>query len=151
MDSSRRIFTSLPRVTKISYFNSKHLWLQDTPKFTFQESVQGQVNRSAHSASLSSQSFHKETYISNDTLLLHNGKGLLLTLDIYTVTQTNPIMLPFHHPTFSSNYDSTLCSTASLWHRQSQQSLNTLTPFYFSFSLTTCFGPYGPCPGEIYN
>jgi hypothetical protein len=25
------------------------------------------------------------------------------------------------------------------------------SPFLFSFSLTTCFGPYGPSSGEIYN
>jgi hypothetical protein len=25
------------------------------------------------------------------------------------------------------------------------------SPFYFSFLLTTCFGPYGPSSGEIYN
>jgi hypothetical protein len=25
------------------------------------------------------------------------------------------------------------------------------SPFYFLFSLTTCFGPYGPSSGEIYN
>jgi hypothetical protein len=41
--------------------------------------------------------------------------------------------------------------TDSLWRHQSQQSFNTLTPFYFPFSLTTCFGPYGPSSGEIYN
>jgi hypothetical protein len=41
--------------------------------------------------------------------------------------------------------------TGSLWYRQSQQSFNMLTPFYFPFSLTTCFGPYGPSSGEIYN
>jgi hypothetical protein len=39
----------------------------------------------------------------------------------------------------------------SLWRCQSQQSFNTLTPFYFPFSLTTCFGPHGPSSGEIYN
>jgi hypothetical protein len=40
--------------------------------------------------------------------------------------------------------------TGSLWLHQSQQSFNTLTRFYFP-SLTTCFGPYGPSSGEIYN
>jgi hypothetical protein len=39
--------------------------------------------------------------------------------------------------------------TGSLWHRRSQQSFNTLTLFYFPFSLTTCFGPYGPSSGDI--
>jgi hypothetical protein len=45
--------------------------------------------------------------------------------------------------------DEWMCPTGSLWRRQSQQSFNTLTPFYFPFSLTTCFGPYGPSSGEI--
>jgi hypothetical protein len=51
-----------------------------------------------------------------------------------------------------------LSPTDSLWRRQSQQScrqsqqsFNTLTRFYFTFSLTTCLGPYGPSSGEIYN
>jgi hypothetical protein len=36
----------------------------------------------------------------------------------------------------------------SLWFRQSQQSFNTSTRFYFP-SLATCFNPYGPSSGEI--
>jgi hypothetical protein len=30
-------------------------------------------------------------------------------------------------------------------------SIRQLPLFYFSFLLTTCFGPYGPSSGEIYN
>jgi hypothetical protein len=30
-------------------------------------------------------------------------------------------------------------------------SIRQLHLFLFSFSLTTCFGPYGPSSGEIYN
>jgi hypothetical protein len=30
-------------------------------------------------------------------------------------------------------------------------SIRQLSLFYFSFLLTTCFGPYGPSSGEIYN
>jgi hypothetical protein len=41
--------------------------------------------------------------------------------------------------------------TGSLWRRRWQQSFNMLTPFYFPFSLTACFGSYGPSSSEIYN
>jgi hypothetical protein len=39
----------------------------------------------------------------------------------------------------------------SLWRRQSQRFNTSTPPFLFSFSLTTCFGPYGPSSGEIHN
>jgi hypothetical protein len=41
--------------------------------------------------------------------------------------------------------------TGSLWYRQSQQSFQYVNSPLFFFSLTTCFGAYGPSSGEIYN
>jgi hypothetical protein len=52
--------------------------------------------------------------------------------------------------TFSHLRWSIVDLTGSLWRRRLQQSFNTSTRFYFP-SLTTCFGPYRPSSGEIYN
>jgi hypothetical protein len=63
----------------------------------------------------------------------------------------------FHRPVLSISLMSSICiicSQKSNWFFMTPsiatkfQYINSLL---FSFSLTTCFGPYGPSSGEIYN